>query len=110
MSTQTFARSVRHALVLLAFAAAPQLFAQDFSHTDYHSPNRPTEWSTSRTRSAAGMMMSLRPSAPCVKSASSASGSLHAQVAVAVGSHTLTVNAWNSAGTLFSSKSTFSVH
>jgi FG-GAP-like repeat len=43
MSIETFTRNVRHAFVFLALAAAPQLFAQGFSHTEYHSPNRPTD-------------------------------------------------------------------
>lgn len=45
-----------------------------------------------------------------VQVASSTSGSLTASVKVAVGAHTLNVNAWNTAGTVFTFKGTFTVH
>ena len=38
------------------------------------------------------------------------SGSLSASVATAAGTHVLNVNAWNSAGTVFTSQTTFTVH
>jgi hypothetical protein len=44
-----------------------------------------------------------------VQVAAGKTGTLNASVTAAAGSHTLQVNAWNSAGTVFSSKRTFSV-
>ena len=42
--------------------------------------------------------------------ASSAKGSLSASVPAAVGKHTLIVQAWNSAGTVYKASETFTIH
>jgi hypothetical protein len=41
---------------------------------------------------------------------SSSSGTISGSVPEAAGTHTLTVNAWNTAGKLFQSTATFTVH